>query len=670
MAVQSLGGAISAVLATRGVLLASERAAPSDNELKDQLASVGMVHKRMPLLYQALPDEDGQVGCVLLLNDGGYVPVAGAAENGCIVNENGTVARGVAPDDLNNVAEILVILQPYGEADRVMTHIRRHTPKLAQIFLCGVLVNMFALALPLFSSFVYDKVLANGITATMWALLIGMGIIAVMDFSLRVIRTLVSERVARSSDAGFDRTILRSLMNTKPNALPEIGMVLERYKQLVHYRDFVSSTYMLALADLPFLILFALAITLVAGPLVFVGLGFGLMVVVINALIIRPALRYEKNSSRASEKRLGLLADIIHSRDALLGKYAENAIANKWYGASNTASYSSSMARVWFGIGQSASNELSFLSYAVVLVGGAYMVEAGSLTSGGLLAASMLTARMIASFSSVTTLFVRYYELRNALRELNRILPTGYAPRKPVAAHEMAQASVRLDNVTCNMGHGGHPVLKDVTLQIRHGEMVGIAGAPGSGKTTLMRLVTGLIHPDAGQVLIDNIPVSTMTADDISRMIGYKPQDVSLIDGTIEENIRAGRPQLSSEARRKALEITGLIKSFQENGLNWTTEAGQRGNALSGGQKQLVALARAIAFEPQLLLLDEPTNGLDAQLEEHLARQLAALKGTCTMLISTHSHHLLSACDRIIVVGRSRILADGPREKVLIKSAA
>ncbi len=670
MTFPSLNQAITAVLAARGVLLNLPQDALTEKELQEQLAGVGVAQKRMALLYQALPDDDEQLGCVLLRSDGSFLAVEGAGEHGNVVGDDGRVTHTLTVDDLAGTEEVLVLLQRASrEAGQVLPHIRKHQSKLVQVFLCGILVNMFALTLPLFSSFVYDKVLANGITATLWALVIGLVLIAVVDFSLRAIRIIVAERIARSSDAGIDGTILRSLLKTKPNALPDMGVVLERYKQLVYYRDFVSSTYMLALADLPFLVLFALTIMVVSGPLVLVGLGFGVLLMVSNTFLIRPAFGYEKKSRRASEKRLGLLADILNARDAMLGKYAENAMSGKWHAASNTASYSSSMARVWFGISQSVSNELSFLSYAVVLVGGAYMVEANTLTSGGLLASTMLTARLIGSFSSITTLFVRYHELRNALSELNKILPTTQ-DQATQSHHGIAQASIRLDAITCNIGHGGHSVFKDVSLHITHGEMIGLAGAPGSGKTTLMRLITGLMQPDEGQVLIDDIPVACLSSDDISRVMGYKPQDISLMDGSIEDNIRAGRPQLSSEMRKRVLDLTGLSRDFHENGLNWTTQVGQRGSHLSGGQRQLVALARAIAFEPKLLLLDEPTNGLDAQLEEHLAKQLATMKGKSTLIISTHSRHLLSLCDRIIVVGRSRVLADGPRDKVLLKPAA
>jgi ABC-type bacteriocin/lantibiotic exporter with double-glycine peptidase domain len=661
----SLDEALGALLLASGITVNEQFKSKDINNIDEYLGGMGLKLQRISLHHKVIPDEDEQIGCIAVLPDGKYLPVLGGGEDAILLNADGTSFRIANTEDIEKITEILVLSEQDGNTGRVLPYLRRHKSKLLEIFCCGILVNLFGLTLPLFSSFVYDKVLGNGITSTMWALVIGLLLIVAIEFSLRIIRIIVAERISRLSDAEIDHTVFRGLVETKANALPGIGTVLERYKQITSYRDFLSSSYMLALADLPFLLLFMLAIIIVSGPLVLVGIACGILVVIANMIFVFPAFDYEKKSRRASEKRLALLTDILSARDAILGAASQNMLARKWRAASLTATHSSSMARLWFGLGQSATNSLSFFSYVGVLVGGAYMVEDGSLTSGGLLATSMLTARMFGNFSSVSTLFVRYHEFKNAVSELNKILPAAINNRGASNNGEL-HGSVRIDHITCNIGHGGYPVLKDISLQIRHGEIVGIAGALGSGKTTLLRLICGLIQPDGGQVLINDIPIDRLTPEDISRTIGYKPQDICLMDGSIEENIRAGRNQPTAEMRKYLLETTGLMRDFQENGLNWATEIGQRGTHLSGGQKQLVALARAVYSQPPLILLDEPSNGLDAPLEEHIAKQLQKMKGKSTIIISTHSRQLLSICDRIIVIGKSKILADGPRDKVLL----
>jgi ABC-type bacteriocin/lantibiotic exporter with double-glycine peptidase domain len=278
----------------------------------------------------------------------------------------------------------------------------------------------------------------------------------------------------------------------------------------------------------------------------------------------------------------------------------------------------------------------------------------------------LLTSRAMGGFSSIVMLIIRYREFQIALRELNQTIPT--TRQVSHKSRGRLQGAVRVDHVTCRLqqGDGALPVLKDVSLSIAPGEIVGIAGSPGAGKTTLLRLIAGVLQPDEGRILIDNIPLNELSHDDISLNIGLKPQDFCLIDGSIEDNVRAGRTQLSADVRQSILAVSGLSRAFQENGLNWSTEIGPRGSNISGGQRQLVSLARAMLYQPTILMLDEPTNGLDAQLEGNLVQQIAQMKGRNTVIISTHSRNILSICDRIIVIGQSRILADGPRDKVLV----
>jgi ATP-binding cassette subfamily B protein/ATP-binding cassette subfamily C protein LapB len=249
------------------------------------------------------------------------------------------------------------------------------------------------------------------------------------------------------------------------------------------------------------------------------------------------------------------------------------------------------------------------------------------------------------------------------LRELNELVPL--PARSRPRSHGRLHGSVRFDKVTCRLRAGDMPVLDNITLGINPGEIVGIAGAPGAGKTTFLRLLAGVLTPDEGRILLDNIPVEQLSAEDISQNIGFKPQDLCLLEGTVEDNVRAGRPPLSADMRREILVTSGLARAFGEGALHWETTVGVRGSQLSGGQRQLVSLARAMLARPPLLLLDEPTNGLDAALEIHLAQQLSALRGQSTVLVSSHSRNILAVCDRIIVIGNARILADGPRDRIM-----
>nr|MBP7253685.1 ATP-binding cassette domain-containing protein [Alphaproteobacteria bacterium] len=573
------------------------------------------------------------------------------------------VMRAVESSDLHNATHVWVIEEQVARLETSAPFLYRYKSRLIELFACALIINLFALTLPLFSSFVYDKILGNGITDTLWALVIGLMIVVGIELCVRILRIAVAERFAVGSEVDIDHSTFRNLLDAEANKMPGIGAMLEKYKQVLSFRDFLSSSYLLALADLPFLVLFLLVIAVVAGPLVFVPLLCGIAMLIANLVLALPAQDYDRKAKQAGERRFGLMTDVLTARDAILGSALRNELSRRWGQASVTAISAGSQARYWRGFSMTIANSLSYISFIAILVGGVYMVEAHTLTSGGLLAASMLTSRAMSGFASIITLVTRAREFRLALHELNQIIPA--TARNTHKARGRLQGGIRVDKVTCRLREGDTPVLRDIAFTIAPGEIVGIAGAPGAGKTTLLRLIAGVLQPDEGRVLIDNIPLQHLGLDDVSENIGYKPQDFGLLDGTIEENVRAGRVPLSAEARQDVLNRSGLARAFQENGLNWATEVGARGSNISGGQRQLVALARALLYTPTLLILDEPSNGLDAPLEAHLAQQLAQLRGKHTVIVSTHSRNLLAICDRIIVIGQSKILADGPRDKVL-----
>jgi ABC-type bacteriocin/lantibiotic exporter with double-glycine peptidase domain len=443
-----------------------------------------------------------------------------------------------------------------------------------------------------------------------------------------------------------------------------MGDLLEKYKQLVAHRDFLSSTYLLALADLPFLGLFLIVIALVAGPLVLVPIVCSAAMLAVSAFFILPVLGYDRQARQASVKRLSLISDVLSAREAIVGSALRNDLARRWRQASVASTTASSLARHWRGLSMTLVGLISYGSYIAVMVGGVYMVDGRSLTSGGLLAASLLTSRAMANVASAITLIIRYKEFRTALREMDLILPKTRAAPSSTSRGRL-QGSLRFDKVSCRLVQNAQPILSNISFTINPGEMVGIAGAPGAGKTTLLRLAADILQPSEGQVLIDDTPIGKLSPEDLSWNIGYKPQDCCLLDGSIEDNVRAGRPQMSPAVRQEVLADSGLIRSFRDSGLNWATQVGPRGMNLSGGQRQLVALARALLFDPAILLLDEPTNGLDSTLESHLAQVLSSRRGHRTILVSTHSRTLLSVCDRIIVVGQAQLLADGPRDKIM-----
>ncbi|MDE1902081.1 MAG: ATP-binding cassette domain-containing protein [Alphaproteobacteria bacterium] len=637
-------------------------AATTPQQLAKLLRGRGFALTESKPVNGIIPTEEDTVGCLAGLENGNWLAILGAEEP-VILTAAGDAAMPFAFADRHDVVSVWVLTERIINMGSAVPFLRRYKGYFLDLFVAAIIVNTFALVLPLFSSFVYDKILGNGIFDTLWALIIGIMIVAGIEFCVRAVRIAVAERFAVGSEVEIDHATFHNLLNMPANRMPGIGGLLEKYKQILSFRDFLSSSYLLAVADVPFLVLFLTTIAIVAGPLVFIPLTCGILLLLASILTTAPVLAYDRQARAASEKRFGLMTDLLSSREAVIGSALRNRLGERWRQSSVTAVLAASKVRYWRGIGATVANSISYISFVFVLAGGVYMVEGHSLTSGGLLAASMLSSRTMGVFASFVTLTLRYREFRTALRELNQLVPM--SATKITRSHGRLHGQVRFDKVTCRLRAGDTPVLADISLNINPGEIVGIAGAPGAGKTTLMRLVAGVLTPDEGRILIDNIPIDQLSADDISQNIGFKPQDLCLLDGTVEDNVRAGRPPMTAEARREVLLASGLARVFDEGAIHWETDVGVRGTQLSGGQRQLVAMARTLLGRPAVLLLDEPTNGLDAALELHLARQLAAMRGHATVLVSSHSRNILSACDRIIVVGQSRILADGPRDQVM-----
>jgi len=577
--------------------------------------------------------------------------------------DGGLIPFEAEPGDIPGQVILLVPQPEPNPTVAVLPFLRRHARLLVPIAVGGVVSNLLALALPLFASFVFDKVLGNGVSETLWAMTIGIVLAIGLDYLVRALRVQIFERLAVVTEGDIDRALFANLLH-KRGALPPIGVVLDKYKQILACRDFVSSTFLLALADLPFLLVFLAAIAIVSGPLVLVPIVLGLASVGLNLAFTSPARQYDMVARQAGESRISLLADVLIARDVVLTTALRGECTRRWRRISDCAAAASGRARFWYGLSNTFNLLSSNLAYAAVLVGGAYLIEERALTSGGLMACSLLTSRAMATMASVVLLSTRMREFRRAMRDLDTILPTEkVAETEPRPSDPTGE--IQLVNLCWRPRPDARPVLNAIDLKVRPGEIIGIAGLPGAGKTTLLRMIAGAERASDGKILLDMHPVERWDVRQLSRAIGFKPQEAMLFEGSIEANIRAGRPAATAQEMADALDRSGLRTAIDRGELTLATEVGPHGALLSGGQRHMVSLARALLGEPPLLLLDEPSTGFDSQLEKRLAEYIHTLAGRRTVLLSSHSRGLLGVCTRIIVLNQGRIVTDGPREKVL-----
>lgn len=640
----------------------------SVSDLKKILNQKGFFFDKISLISGVFPSQSDIRGGVLLGKNS--VPVSfflKPAIGFISISKDKTDGFKIDQNILSDYSQAWVIRkQDYQIGLGIGSYFSKYKGDLFLIFLCSFLINVFGLLLPLFSSFVYDKIIGNHIHETLWGIVVCVLFVIGIEFSLRLIRIQISERVAVKTESDIDFGFFRRLIGADLNALPSIAEMMEKYKQVVSYRDFMSSSYIPALVDVPFLVLYMVSIYLIGGSLAFVGLIFACLIVFFSAILISPVLQYEEGGKISSQARFSLMNDVMSSREILLGDDVCQYMEDRMRQASVGASSAYSLARFWRGFSSSVSNFLSYFSFILVLSAGVYVVEDFQLTSGGLLAVSMLTSRAMSCVGSVSGLFLKYKEFRIAKKALDNLLPQ---VQENLSA-ELGELSghIRMDNIVYKPEGAQHPVFNGVNLEFNAGEIIGIAGVPGAGKTTLLRMISGSISPDKGMILIDGVPIKNLSGRDISHSFGVKPQELCLMEGSLEENVFLGRKPLDKDQRAALLNISGLGFAFSESGLHWHTKISSRGTNLSGGQRQLVSLARAFAYDPTILLLDEPTNGLDANLEAHIAKSIISRKGRATVFVSTHSHHILSVCDRIVVVGKGAILANGPRERILLQS--
>ncbi|BCB08613.1 MAG: type I secretion system permease/ATPase [Gammaproteobacteria bacterium] len=548
--------------------------------------------------------------------------------------------------------------------------IRENRRLYRDIVLGSVAINLFALAMPLFVLNVYDRVVPNQATETLWVLAIGIFIVLCFDLALRLMRSSFVDLAASRADVKLSSSIMAKTLGLRLEERPvSTGSFTSTLQSFESIRAFIGSATILGIVDLPFVILFAAIIALI-NPWLVLPVLVGIVFVLLYALAAQGKLHeLSQTTWEVGAQRNALLVESVSQLENVKALRAESRIQRHWEKASAFLSRTGAQLKM---VSSSVSSVAQWAQHSVavcVIIIGVYQIIEGNLTQGGLIAAYMLSSRAMAPVSQAAALLAQYHQSSTALESLNDVMAKNVERHEGKAYVEKPSftGSIRLEKVTLRYPDEEREALRDVSLSIKAGEKVALLGRIGCGKSSLNKLVLGFYRPTSGAVLVDGVDIRQLDPLQLRRHIGYVPQDVSLFAGTLRDNIVAGggNDRVDDEALLRAIEIAGLDSLVNSHPRGVDLEVGERGQALSGGQKQAVAIARAVVQDPPILLLDEPTSSMDNASEEAFKANLTNVAPGKTILVVTHRTSLLSLVDRIIVMDAGKVVADGPRDTVV-----
>ncbi len=537
-----------------------------------------------------------------------------------------------------------------------------------KVVAAAVLINLFALTSPIFMMNIYNRVLPNHAVETGWVLAIGAITVFVFDFIMRTLRGYFIDLAGRRVDVIAARRIYDQLMNMKLAGRPKSsGAFANMLRDFDSVRDFTTSATMTGLVDLPFTLLFLLVIWILGGSVAFMLMGLIMIVVMAGYALQVPLRNYVKKSAKSAEAKHGLLVETISGLETIKAIGADGKLRAR-YGdqVAENALYSQG-SRFISALGGNIAALIQQIASIIIILIGMYMVKEGNMSVGALIACVMLGGRAIAPIGQVANLMSRYHSARSAMTTIDNIMAKPV--ERPLDARFLhrpdLKGKIAFKNVTFSYPDSQRKSLDNVSFTIEPGEKVGIIGRIGSGKSTIARLMMGLYDPQEGTMLIDDTDYRQIDPADLRRNVAYIAQDVVLFSGSVRDNITASVPHATEEEILAAAKEAGVHDFISRHPMGYDATVGERGEGLSGGQRQTIALARAMLLKPNVFVCDEPTNAMDVQAEQAFTHHIARYSQAKTLVLITHRQQLLTLVDRLILIDNGKVIADGPRDKVI-----
>ncbi len=536
------------------------------------------------------------------------------------------------------------------------------------VLLAALLANLFALGMPLFTMNVYDRVVPNQAFETLWVLALGLLLMLVSDLVLRTLRGRFVDLASARADVKLSAFIMERVLGMRMEQRPaSAGSFASNLRAFESVRDFIGSATVVAFIDLPFALIFMVVIGWISW-LMLLPLMLGAVIMLLYALAVQGRMHeLAETTYRASAQRNATLIEGLVGFETIKALAAESPIQRKWEQSAALLARVGAQLRL---LSSTASNTSAFvqqfINLAIVVIG-VYLIADRSLTMGGLIACTMLASRAMAPVGQVAALLVQYHTAATALTALNELMERDVERPNETSfiSRGRLQGAIEFRDVSFTYPGQSTPALRKVSFSLKPGERVAILGRIGSGKTTLEKLILGLYRPSEGAVLIDGIDLRQLDPAELRRQIGYVQQDVMLFYGSLRDNITLGAQQALPPEMVRAAEIGGILGLVNQHPQGFDMLVGERGESLSGGQRQGVAIARAVINDPPILLLDEPTSSMDYSSEDDIKRRISEYSQGKTMVLVSHRTSMLDLADRIIVMDGGRIMADGPKEQVV-----
>lgn len=542
-------------------------------------------------------------------------------------------------------------------------------PIYTEALVASFFVNLFALAIPLFIMNVYDRVVPNQAVETMWVLASGIILVFIFDFLLKTLRAYYIDTASKKTDVQLSAIIFEQIlgmqMKVRPSSVGAFSNVIQSFE---FFRDFIASTTITILIDLNFVFLYLIVIYYISGNLVLIPL-IGLPIVFLMGLLLQPPLsRMTKTSYQLAQEKNATLVESLSGIEAIKSSGAEGIMQRRFEQAVINASIIGSRLRFLVNASLNVVAFTQQLAAVLIVIFGVYKIIQGDLTIGGLIACTILSGRSLAPMAQVAAIFTRYFQAMQALESISSVMemPTDVQNTSNYLHRPNISGNIEFKQVDFIYPNQAIPTLQQVSLTIKNGERVGIIGRIGSGKSTIAKLILGLYRPEKGSIYLDGTDYLQLNPASFRQQIGYVPQDIVLFYGSVKDNIRLGASYIDDDKIIKAATLSGVVDFTRNQPEGFDLQVGERGCLLSSGQRQSIALARALILSPRIVVLDEPTASMDDGLEKKLCKNIKHYLGQDkTLILITHKAQMLELVDRLIVMDGGRVVADGQKEAVL-----